>query len=675
MPETPKGLATVAFLKTRLDEGHDHIGMFEPLVYDALHGLTDQDFLARDVKKQILNRSNIQLPRATVSTLLRRLTRRGFLVRKGGRFFRTTNPIPRSDFDQAVERISAEQRALGAALVHYAADNGRGFGSEESALEALATFVSDNKVDLVLDEAFRDSPLDRSSESRKIVRLIARFVTEQCLDPLQHHHPAFKALVEGIILSDTALLTDLDKAAERFHALTVVLDTPVVFSALGFQGTANSLAAKEGIALLSKAGARTIVFMATVHEMRGILAIYEERVATTKGRLSLRSTPLSHHVLSSRLSSADLRIISATLEERVQGAGVKIRDLPPRQSRYTLGERELAKKLLDQDEEDTNRPRIRHDVDCIAGVLTLRAGRTSTSIERAGAIFCTSSGRVVKNVQNWFADETRGQGGIPPIIHQEALTSIAWFKTPGTSSLKIHELAAVCAAAMRPTSQTWTKFVDSLRRLRSDGSITDDEIAAIVVSELTEPLLARLDDDGDADADSITEAIERIRETYRNEATRAADGVRQQAKGEVAMAEQVANEARARTAQLQDVIDTNVRRNSRAFANFGLVLTVALAMASVALAFGIVDYASATWGARIVLLLAAGVGLYSTIIGHSLMDMRNSCEDWIAGKLRRRWRPRTPISGKDYVLLESTRYGRSTGDSSSGVKNPRHPDA
>ena len=640
MPETPKGLATVAFLKTRLDEGHDHVGMFEPLVYDALHGLTAQDFLADDIQMQVWNRSSIRLPRAAVSTLLRRLTRRGFLARKGGRFFRTTKALPKPDFNQAVARISLEQRALGAALVDYATDKGVDFGAAESALEALATFVSDNKVHLVLDEAFRDSPLDRSSGSRKIVRLIASFVTERCLDPSEHQ-PAFKTLIEGMVLYDTVLLTELPRAAERFHALTVVLDTPVLFSALGLHGTANSLAANEGIAMLREVGARTIAFEATVHEMRGILAAHEERLATTEGRLSLRPTPLAHHVLSSGLSPADLRIISATLEKRVQDAGVKICDFPPRQSCYTFGEQELATTLLDQDQGNTTQPRIRHDVDCIAGVLTLRAGRTSTSIERAGAIFCTSSGRVVRNVQKWFADE--GQEGIPPIIHQEALTSIAWLKTSGTSPLKIHELAAVCAAAMRPTSQTWTKFVDTLRRLRSDGSITDDETVAIVVSELTEPLLAHLDSDGDADADSIGEAIERIRDGYRNEALGAADAVRRQARVDVAMAARAANEAIAKTAQLREVIDANIRRNSRMLANVSLAVAVALAVANVALAFGVVDYASATWVARTVLVLAAGAGLYSTTTGHSPMDMRNSCQDWIAGKLRRRWLPPTPI--------------------------------
>ena len=306
-------------------------------------------------------------------------------------------------------------------------------------------------------------------------------------------------------------------------------------------------------------------------------------------------------------------------------------------------------------QEDTTQPRIRHDVDCIAGVLTLRAGRASTALERAGTIFCTSSGRVVRNVQRWFRDE--GQDGIPPIVYFEALTSVAWLKTAGTSPLKIHELAALCSGAMRPTPHTWTRFVETLRRLRMERSITDDEAVAIVVSELTEPLLAHLDDDGDPDADSIGEAVERIREAYRAEASRAADAVRRQAQATAAMAERAANEANARTALMRDVIETNVRRTSRALANVGLVVAGGIALAEVVLAFGAVDYASATWGARIVLVIMAIGALYFMTTGRGLTDLRNSCQEWIAGKLRRRWLPRERAAGKDYVLWDPYSVG------------------
>ena len=647
MPDTPKGLATVAFLKTRLDEGHDHIGMFEPLVYHALHHLAAQDFVANDIQTQVSRGSSIRLPRAAISTLLRRLTKRGFLVRTGGRYFRTPKLLPSTDFDQVHQRISDSQQALGAALVEYANHNNFSFDSPASALEALANFVSDNKVHLVLDQRFRDSPLDRSV-SRKLIRLLARFVTERCLQ-LSQNHSAFQTLIEGIILYDTVLLTELPRAAERFHDLTVVLDSPILFSAIGLYGTANGLAATEGITMLRESGARTVAFRPTVHEMRGILAVYEQRVATTEGRLRLRPGPLSHYVLTSRLSPADLRVISATLEGRVQDVGVKIRDVPPRQHRYTLGERELAAKLLDDDQDDTTQPRIRHDVDCIAGVLTLRAGRTSTSVERAGAIFCTSSGRVIRSVQEWFSAE--GQEGIPPIIHQEALTSIAWLKAPAASRLKVHELAAVCAAAMRPTTQTWAKFVDTLRGLRSEGTITDDETVAIVVSELTEPLLARLDDDGDPDSDSIGEVVARVLDGYRSEASHAADTVRSLAQAEVAMARRAASEASAKATRLQDAIDANICRRSRALANVVLALSALIGIVNIPLALGAVDYSTATWAGRLILLLAVCAGVYSMTTGCSFIDLRNSCQDWVANKLRRRWLPPMAVSGKDYVLI------------------------
>ncbi len=70
---------------------------------------------------------------------------------------------------------------------------------------------------------------------------------------------------------------------------------------------------------------------------------------------------------------------------------------------------------------------------------------------------------------------------MPPIVHQAALTPIACLKKPAAApGVKISELAALCVAVMRPTHKTWKKFVDALRRLRAEGTITDDETAAIV---------------------------------------------------------------------------------------------------------------------------------------------------------------------------------------------------
>jgi hypothetical protein len=640
MPHTPKGLATVAFLKTRLDQGHDHLGLFEPIILDALLHLLTQDFVATDIQAIVHERTSLLLPANTIQTLLGRCARRGLLQRAGGRFFRTAKTIQDPDLDTARGPLQTEQAVLGRAFLEYAAAGGVQLGSPEEGLAALATFVSDNKVHLILEEPFPDSPLERSSLERKLTRLIARFVTKRCLESPEFR-PALQALTEGIILADVLLLRDAPETAQCFRNLIVAFDSNVLFAAIDLRGVANGFAAKEGLTLLREAGARTVAFTKTLWEMRNILAVYERLLGTTEGRLSLYPTPLTQHVFNARLSPADIRVISSTLQNRLARVGVNICEIPPHDPRFTLGEPALARCLVDSKRPDVDASRIRHDVDCTAAVLTLRGGRTATSIERIGVIFCSSSGRVVRNVQQWFLSE--GEKGVPPIVHLVALTSIAWLKKPAAApDIKMHELAAVCVAAMRPTRNTWNKFVETLRNLRADGAITDDETAAIVVSELTEPVLARLDDDLEPDSDSIQEAIERVRESYRRETAAAAAEAVSKAQAETALAQRAASAAIARRDELVATIESRVSRLSQRIAKglfaVGVIVTILAALLSLPGVFEAVGGVT-KWAARAIIAGAAIFGAYSAIRGSSLSEFRASLEDRIAKRIRDRWFP------------------------------------
>ena len=366
MPDAPRGLVTVAFLKTRLDDGVDHLGLFEPLILDSLGHVPTADFLAEDIKGIVHARSGLLLPANAIQTLLGRCAKRGLVKREGGRFFRTSKPIPDSHFDEARTAIAAEQDSLGRALVRFAVDHRVSIESPQAAVEALATFISDNKVRVVLNEPFPDSPLERSSLDRQLTRTIARFITVECLTSPELRH-ALTGLTEGILLQDTLLMRDIPEAAQRFRDLLVVVDTPILFAAIDLMGVANAVAAKEGLALLRQAGARTIAFRATLDEMRNILALYEERLGTTAGRLSLYPTALTQQVLTARSSPADMRLISSTLENRLAKVGIVLREIPPHDRRYTVDEKALAAALVDVQRRDPDVPRIRHDVDCVAG--------------------------------------------------------------------------------------------------------------------------------------------------------------------------------------------------------------------------------------------------------------------------------------------------------------------
>lgn len=431
MSTTPRGLATLAFLKTRFDQGQDHLGLFEPFIADAIAYLDSESFVGGDLQPVVQSRSSLSIPIDTINTVLNRFRRKGIVSREGGRFFRTTNVVESALTDEVLSQIGEQHLQLGAALRDFAAAQSVVFASEEDALVAIASFISDNKIPLLLSEPLPDSPLERSSLPRKTTRVIARFIRERCMDPSEFK-TTLAGLLEGMVLQDTLLLRDVWNAAQKFHGLFVVVDSPILFAALDLTGVANGIAAKEGLSLLREAGAVTVAFNRTISEMRRILAVYEDRLATAEGRLSLYPTDLTHYALTAKLTPGDIRTISVTLERRLAAIGFLIKEVPKRDRKYTLDEQALARILADASDPNADKPRVRHDVDCVAGVLTLRAGKTAPGIEDSGAVFSTTSGKVIRNVQKWYFGE--GEHGAPPVVHQLALTSLAWLKK-GSSSI------------------------------------------------------------------------------------------------------------------------------------------------------------------------------------------------------------------------------------------------
>lgn len=641
MIRTPRGLATLALLKTRFDQGHDHLGLLEPFVADAVTHYEGESFLPSDITPGLENRTGLAIPVDTMRTVLARFASRGLLRREGGRFLIKQGTFPDPEVDAASESIETRHRSLARAFQLFASERGVSIPSEEDALAALATFIGDNKIPLLFNELLPDSPLERSALDRKMARLAARFIAERCLKS-EVLRSDVESLTEGMVLQDTLLLRDLATIGQSFRELVVVLDSRVLFAALDLVGVANGIATKEGLTLLREAGARTIAFDCTIAEMQRILAVHEQHLATVEGRLSLIPTELTRHILLARLAPSDIRTISATLEKRLAAVGIHILELPKREPQHTIDEEGLAAALADTKTQTTDSPRILHDVDCIAGVLTLRAGRSSTAIEKSGAVFCSTSGRVIRNVQQWYYRQ--GGHGTPPIVHQFALTSIAWLKKPtAVRGVKVHELAALCAAALRPARETWEKFMENLRRLRGDQILSDDETVAIVASELTEPLLSQLDEEMEPDADTIAEAIERVRADFREEAQavaqRALAGAQEairQAQAEAAIAQEAATQAMTRHGQQERRIVSHVTIIARWVSSAFFLLGGLILATSVVVAIpGVIESIGGIWRliARGILIVAAGLGAYDVISGHSLEDLKNRFYEYIARRV------------------------------------------
>ena len=173
---TPGGLVTVAFLKARIDEGTDHLGIFIPLVHDVLSRFAARSFATSDVQDAIAGTHGVLMPKHTVGTLLGRVKRDGFILRESGRYrLSATRTLPYSNVAGEKQQIEDGQRRLAAALKTHAERRGIRVDTEEAAQELLVRFVEDEQIALLLEGPV--VPTERAEMRREDI-VVAEFLQD-----------------------------------------------------------------------------------------------------------------------------------------------------------------------------------------------------------------------------------------------------------------------------------------------------------------------------------------------------------------------------------------------------------------------------------------------------------------------------------------------------------------
>jgi hypothetical protein len=275
---------------------------------------------------------------------------------------------------------------------------------------------------------------------------------------------------------------------------------------------------RETVDVLKGGGVQCLVLDKSLQEIQRVLALYEARLATAQGRSSLRPVPMARHFLTQRYSPSDVREMSALLERETVAAGFQILRAPKHVRDYTAGERALAVRLADHSTKDELEPRVVHDVDCVAAILTLRSGYRSSSLDDARVVFATDSPLVIRNTRLWWVEDEH-ETGIEPVVHIRALSNLAWLKKPSLcSDFKVRELVALCTAALRPSQATWGRFLRHLESLQKSQRLNSDEVTAILVSAMSDRLLrdAEVEEDDPRDIDAVTldEVVDRVTASY-----------------------------------------------------------------------------------------------------------------------------------------------------------------
>ena len=324
---TPGGLVTVAFLKARIDEGADHLGIFIPLVHDVLNQFSAHSFATSDVQESIAVAHGVVMPKHTVGTLLGRVRRDGYILRESGRYrLSATRTLPHSNVAGEKQQIEDGQRRLAAALKNHAEQRGIRVDTVEAAQELLLKFVEDEQIALLLNGPAVQ--MERADIQREEI-IVAEFL-QGVVGSDQAHESVVRRMLEGLVLYHAAFLPDVSIVGRRFRNLRAVFDSGLVRQALGYEGVAPRALMRDTIDLLKSSGVQYLVFDKTVDEIRKILTSYERRLGTSQGLRELRRSPMARHFVTERFSPSDVREMFALVDQEIRAVGFQITMVPRR---------------------------------------------------------------------------------------------------------------------------------------------------------------------------------------------------------------------------------------------------------------------------------------------------------------------------------------------------------
>jgi len=218
-----------------------------------------------------------------------------------------------------------------------------------------------------------------------------------------------------------------------------------------------------------------------------------------------------------------------------------------------------------------------------------------------------------------------------PVVHTHALSSIAWLKKPAAAAnLKLNELIALCSAALAPSARTWDLFLKHLRKLRADKRITNDELVAIIASELTDSLLSEFDEDVEPDASTLTEIVNRVKETYRLEAEAMIQRIKQEATEQISAAHADKDKTEKENRALVLTLRGKARSVSLIIGRIFFVLSVLILVVGPVL-LGTIITGLAYYIVSAFVWIA---GVFGLLFGGYVQQWRNSLEISIEKKLR-----------------------------------------
>jgi hypothetical protein len=504
----------------------------------------DESTVAAEVRQDF----GFTIPDRTVGVLLRKAAKKG-RVEERGKVFRIADAgaTTSAPLQEDIARFQRQQDELNSKFIAFVSER---FPDEvETAAdrpgEHLRAFIQIHAVPL-LGRALRGDTGDQPDWSvlSGVDYLIALFIRHL----VDMDNVAFGYVVEAVKGAILAAVLDLKADLKRsLRDMTIMLDTPVVLKALGYNGTTQREAVRQTIALAATLGVTVACFDHTIKELDGVLDSVQGTLKS-RGQSQGFRREVDDYFLGIGATAADVEIERSRMRQNVQAIGIRVVSRPDDYYKFGLDENKLDSHLQDTIGYRTPTTR-RYDVMSLSAVHRQRRGGCAEQFEKCGYVLITDNPQLVYAAKG--VDERHNW---PLAMTDADLSALLWVRSPATAEdLPRQQLLAAVYTGMQPSAHLWAKYLLEIERLQRHGKVNDDE--ALILRSRPEARRALMDVTrgaaSEVDTESVEAVVRRVRGSLEGPLRDELGRVAAQRDGALRDAEYVATQAEARVRTIQ----------------------------------------------------------------------------------------------------------------------------
>jgi hypothetical protein len=500
-------------LKVSIDGGKDYLEYLRPYVIQTLVEAPPDVVTDATVAEKLRSICGLEIPHRTVHILLQRLSRDGYL-RRERKVYSVVKNLPTKDNSASRADAARHIEAVTHSLVQFAKQSAERDITNEAAMDCLVAFLSQFSIPC-LKSYLRGTTLPNADgHGDWQVTLVSQFINELTSKP--ELFESFMKLVQGHMLANALLCPDLKSVSKTYKDVVFFFDTPLLIQFLGLEGKAEKRAIDELIELVQRLEGTIACFSHTFEELVNAIRNSADFVDSPRGRGTI-----VEEARKSGNTKSDLILVSQNAKDLLGKAEIDVRPTPPYDSKtheFEISEEVFTSVL--QEAVNYHNPRAKeYDVKSVRSIYVLRRGLIPFSIEKARAVLVTNNSDFSKAAYEYGKRFEQSQE-VSTIITDFSLANTAWLKAPqGAPSLPRKEVLAFAYAALRPTTEFWSKVLDAAEKLEAKGEIStrDHQLLRSSHHVQSELMKLTLGEDKALTSESITATLSRVSEEIRRE--------------------------------------------------------------------------------------------------------------------------------------------------------------